>query len=96
MFFDTPVYFLFLAVVVLLYWRFDPRAKMSFWWLRAIFLWLVGLALSDPDPDFHHSRLLRRPLHSPGPHPMFGDLTSWQWMRWGYLHTDHHLRQFGL
>ncbi len=30
------------------------------------------------------------------PHPMFLELTEWQWMRWGYLHTDHHLRQFGV
>ena len=22
--------------------------------------------------------------------------TEWEWMRWGYLHADHHLRQFGL
>lgn len=29
------------------------------------------------------------------PHPMFGAMTEWQWHRWGYLHTDHHLRQFG-
>ncbi|HEY2857622.1 MAG TPA: DUF1569 domain-containing protein [Terracidiphilus sp.] len=29
------------------------------------------------------------------PHPMFGPMTENQWMRWGYLHTDHHLRQFG-
>lgn len=29
------------------------------------------------------------------PHPMFGSMTDSQWMRWGYLHTDHHLRQFG-
>jgi hypothetical protein len=28
-------------------------------------------------------------------HPMFGRLTQWEWMRWGWLHTDHHLRQFG-
>ena len=28
-------------------------------------------------------------------HPIFGALTRSQWMRWGYLHTDHHLRQFG-
>jgi hypothetical protein len=31
----------------------------------------------------------------PQPHPMFGPMTERQWMRWGYLHTDHHLRQFG-
>lgn len=30
-----------------------------------------------------------------GEHPIFGPLTHGQWMRWGYLHTDHHLRQFG-
>ena len=29
-----------------------------------------------------------------GSHPMFGSLTEDEWMRWGYLHTDHHLRQF--
>lgn len=30
------------------------------------------------------------------PHPMFGRMSERDWMRWGYLHTDHHLRQFGL
>lgn len=29
------------------------------------------------------------------PHPMFGRMTEKEWMRWGYLHCDHHLRQFG-
>lgn len=29
------------------------------------------------------------------PHPMFGDMREEEWMRWGYLHADHHLRQFG-
>jgi hypothetical protein len=29
-------------------------------------------------------------------HPMMGELTRWERMRWAYLHTDHHLRQFGL
>jgi len=28
-------------------------------------------------------------------HPMFGEMTAQNWMRWGYLHADHHLRQFG-
>ncbi|MBM3802940.1 MAG: DUF1569 domain-containing protein [Acidimicrobiia bacterium] len=35
--------------------------------------------------DFH--------FHS---HPLFGPLTEREWLRWGYLHVDHHLRQFGL
>ena len=29
------------------------------------------------------------------PHPLFGVLDKEEWMRWGWLHTDHHLRQFG-
>jgi uncharacterized protein DUF1569 len=29
------------------------------------------------------------------PHPIFGPMTEAEWMRWGYLHMDHHLRQFG-
>jgi Protein of unknown function (DUF1569) len=29
------------------------------------------------------------------PHPIFGQLSEKEWMRWGYLHMDHHLRQFG-
>ncbi|MGB8478841.1 MAG: DUF1569 domain-containing protein [Acidobacteriaceae bacterium] len=29
------------------------------------------------------------------PHPFFGDMNRDDWLRWGYLHADHHLRQFG-
>jgi hypothetical protein len=28
-------------------------------------------------------------------HPVFGRLKDSEWLRWGYLHADHHLRQFG-
>src|SRR5688572_7812341 len=28
-------------------------------------------------------------------HPIFGPLSHGAWLRWAYLHTDHHLRQFG-
>ena len=28
-------------------------------------------------------------------HPILGPMTAKDWMRWGYLHADHHLRQFG-
>jgi len=28
-------------------------------------------------------------------HPFFGPMTREDWLRWGYLHADHHLRQFG-
>ncbi len=27
-------------------------------------------------------------------HPFFGAMSAADWMRWGYLHADHHLRQF--
>jgi hypothetical protein len=29
-------------------------------------------------------------------HPIFGAMSEKDWMRWGYLHCDHHLRQFGV
>jgi len=29
------------------------------------------------------------------PHPIVGPMTDAQWMRWGFLHMDHHFRQFG-
>lgn len=27
-------------------------------------------------------------------HPIFGSMSDADWMRWAYLHMDHHLRQF--
>jgi Protein of unknown function (DUF1569) len=27
-------------------------------------------------------------------HPMFGNMSADDWLRWGWLHADHHLRQF--
>jgi uncharacterized protein DUF1569 len=30
------------------------------------------------------------------PHPVFGQLREREWLRWGFLHADHHLRQFGV
>ncbi len=33
-------------------------------------------------------------FHRP-PHPVFGPMSHAAWLRWGYLHADHHLRQFG-
>jgi hypothetical protein len=29
-------------------------------------------------------------------HPLFGRMSESAWLRWAYLHADHHLRQFGL
>jgi hypothetical protein len=28
-------------------------------------------------------------------HPIFGRMSQAAWLRWAYLHSDHHLRQFG-
>jgi hypothetical protein len=28
-------------------------------------------------------------------HPIFGRMSRTAWLRWAYLHMDHHLRQFG-
>lgn len=28
-------------------------------------------------------------------HAIFGPMTAREWLRWGWLHADHHLRQFG-
>jgi hypothetical protein len=28
-------------------------------------------------------------------HPIFGRMSRGAWLRWAYLHADHHLRQFG-
>ena len=30
------------------------------------------------------------------PHPIFSRMNEQEWMRWSYLHMDHHLRQFGV
>ncbi len=45
--------------------------------------------------------LMRRIVNGPrtgmGPaHPLFGPLTYEDWARLAWLHTDHHLRQFGV
>ena len=29
------------------------------------------------------------------PHPIFGRMSRRDWLRWGYVHTAHHLQQFG-
>lgn len=42
-------------------------------------------------------RYTARPLDFEfAPHPMFLEMSEREWMRWGYVHCDHHLRQFGV
>jgi hypothetical protein len=41
-------------------------------------------------------RLAARRRYNKWPrHPIFGRMSERAWLRWAYLHTDHHLRQFG-
>jgi hypothetical protein len=45
--------------------------------------------------------LFERFIHEPRDftwqeHPMFLVMSDAQWLRWGYLHMDHHFRQFGV
>lgn len=39
---------------------------------------------------------VRLPRATWPPHPIFGRMSQRQWLRWAYLHADHHLRQFGV
>lgn len=60
-----------------------------------------GTAPTDFKRDLQNLRLVierfttSQPDFVWAPHPLFGEMSSSEWMRWGYLHTDHHLRQFG-
>jgi Protein of unknown function (DUF1569) len=43
------------------------------------------------------TRIAARPPHADWPaHPVFGRISHRTWLRWAYLHLDHHLRQFGI
>jgi hypothetical protein len=46
---------------------------------------LTILDQAASDERFFHART----------HPIFGPLSHGAWLRWGWLHVDHHLRQFG-
>ena len=42
------------------------------------------------------NRFSRNPPQFDWPHPYLGRMSVAEWMRLGYLHSDHHLRQFGV
>lgn len=66
--------------------------------------WIQGVGGTSPgDFEADRARLLdslarfadpELPLEEPR-HPLFARMSRMEWMRWGYLHIDHHLRQFG-
>ena len=52
--------------------------------------------VQDRDALLAALRSFCRGLPDPLPrHPYFGAMSERDWQRWGYLHADHHLRQFG-
>jgi hypothetical protein len=56
-----------------------------------------GEFAADVDALISGLRVLAARRGAPWPrHPVFGRMSEGQWLRWGYLHTDHHLRQFGV
>jgi hypothetical protein len=54
----------------------------------------AGFAEDLAEVEAQLERFLATPLDR-RPHPYFGPLSLAAWLRWGWLHTDHHLRQFG-
>ena len=62
---------------------------------------IAGTPPGDFDSDVRElRRLMDRFTRHPRnfewhPHPVFGAMSDKDWQRWGYLHMDHHLRQFG-
>jgi len=46
---------------------------------------LLGAIVQMPGDQFASQR-----------HPFFGRMSESSWLRWAYLHADHHLRQFGI
>lgn len=55
--------------------------------------------LGDFEPDRQTTMALARRLCEADldgkRHPYFGAMSRAEWLRWGWLHADHHLRQFG-
>jgi hypothetical protein len=63
--------------------RLGGTAPIDFWRDRDGLVRTMS-RFTAPDPDFQWST-----------HPIFGRMSAAAWQRWGYLHMDHHLRQFG-
>jgi hypothetical protein len=58
----------------------------------------AGTPPGDFAADLAALEALAHAAAAPGPralHPVFGPLSHAAWLRWAWLHTDHHLRQFG-
>lgn len=51
--------------------------------------------MNDRDSLLELTKCLSQTSLAGHSHPFFGPMTQKEWMRWAWLHTDHHLRQFG-
>jgi Protein of unknown function (DUF1569) len=63
--------------------------------LRALEEELTGEFVELRDRAIAKMDVLASGVRVAASHPFFGGMTAKDWMRWGYLHADHHLRQFG-
>jgi hypothetical protein len=61
---------------------------------------IAGTRPADFAADVARLEALLEVVTAPVPgwhlHPIFGRMSEAAWLRWGYLHMDHHLRQFGV
>jgi hypothetical protein len=76
--------------------RGPPGPRRAWSWTRS-----RGTRPVDFAADLAEVEALLEVVTAPGrsldrpPHPVFGPMSEAEWLRLGYLHTDHHLRQFG-
>jgi hypothetical protein len=54
----------------------------------------VGVFEEDKADVLAEIERFQRPEQVRVDHSLFGEMSYVDWMRWGYVHTDHHLRQF--
>ena len=54
-----------------------------------------GAFESDKTEVLVEMERFRQPEQVRVDHSLFGQMSYLDWMRWGFVHTDHHLRQFG-
>jgi hypothetical protein len=55
-----------------------------------------GAVVADLATLVDHIARVRRGRFAGQRHPIFGRMSESAWLRWAYLHADHHLRQFGV
>ena len=54
-----------------------------------------GAFESDKAEVLVEMQRFRQPEQVRVDHSLFGRMSYLDWMRWGFVHTDHHLKQFG-